>query len=255
MIDAGKHVLVEKPLATTVEDAEAITRAAQKKGVRFMTDFQNRWNPPFAHAKQLLDSGELGSPVSAYIRLSGGIGVVDRIPWSAQSGPQWFLGPHIVDLVRWLFGQEPKRVFATGRRGILSKKGFDIYDALQAQIVFPDAFATVETAWILPPTWPSLDFRMDILTTSGKLEINPIGDTISVAGERFRRPFITGQGNAFGKMLGFFREPILHFIDCVRDDSICVVDPEDGLAVTRTLVAIEESIESGKIVELHTEAE
>lgn len=250
MIQAGKHVVVEKPLATTVEDAEAITCAAKAKGVRLMTDFQNRWNPPFVHAKEVIASGELGHPVAAYIRLCNSIVVPERIPWSAQSGPQWFLGPHIVDLVRWLFQQEARQVFAVGRREILKNQGIDTYDVIQAQIIFDDAFATIETAWILPPSWPGLDFRMDFLGSRGKIEIEPTYQCISVGGRSYRMPFILGQQIAYGRMFGFFREPILHFLDCVRSDKPCLVEPEDGLAVTRIIAALERSIELGRVVDV-----
>lgn len=251
MIEAGKHLIVEKPLATTVDDAVAITRAAKERGIRFMTDFQNRWNPPFIHAKQLLDSGELGYPVSAYIRLCNHIMVTDWLSWAGRSGPQWFLGPHIVDMVRWLFGQTATKVFASGRREILAQqRGADTYDAIQAQIVFEDAFATVETAWVLPPSWPGLDFRMDLLCSKGKIALEPTACGISVAGDSFKWPFIAGRQEAYGRMFGFFREPILHFLDCVRYDKPCLVDPDDGLAVTRIIVAIEKSLQSGEVVEV-----
>src|SRR5437773_84043 len=66
--EAGKHILVEKPIATTVEDAEAIVNAAKKAGVKLMVDFHNRVNPPFANAKQSIQSGELGKPAYIYAR-------------------------------------------------------------------------------------------------------------------------------------------------------------------------------------------
>jgi len=250
MIEAGKHVLVEKPLATTVQDADAITRAAEAKGIRLMTDFHNRWNPPFVHAKQVLDSGQLGHPVSAYIRLCNQITVTDRLSWSALSGPQWFLGPHIVDMVRWLFGQEARQVFASGRREILKARGVDTYDAIHAQVIFDDAFATVEVAWILPPSWPGLDFRMDFLGSKGKIEVEPSPQCIAVGGERFQWPFILGQQPADDRTVGFFREPILHFIDCIRHDKPCRVAPGDGLMVTRIIVAIEKSLQSKAVVQV-----
>ncbi len=250
VIAAGKHVLVEKPLATTLDDAEAITQAAEKKGVRLMTDFQNRWNPPFMHAKQVIESGEVGYPVSAYIRLCNSLIITERLSWTAKSGPQWFLGPHIVDLVRWLFHQEVRRVYATGRRQILKGMGIDTYDAIQAQLIFDDSFATVETAWILPRSWPGLDFRMDFLGSNGKIEVEPTHQCISVGGDKFRMPFILGQQVAFGQMFGFFREPILHFVDCIRNDKPFLVDPQDGLVITRIVVAIEESLKSGKMVDI-----
>lgn len=251
MIDAGKDLLIEKPLATTIEDAEAITNAAKKRGIRMMTDFQNRWNPTFVQAKMALESGELGFPVSAYTCLSNSIQINEWLSWTAKSGPQWFLGPHIVDLVRWLFGQEAKKVFAVGRREILKGIGFDTYDAYQAQIIFEDAFATVESSWIVPPTWPGLDFRMEMQTSKGKLRLEPTapGFTIST-NTQFKWPFIGGRQDAYGKMFGFFREPILHFIDCVREDAPCLVDIEDGLKVTKIICAIEESIQTGQVVDI-----
>ncbi|MCJ7700804.1 MAG: Gfo/Idh/MocA family oxidoreductase, partial [Anaerolineales bacterium] len=126
MIDAGKHLIIEKPLATNLEEAQIITNKATEKGIRFMTDFQNRWNPYLIHAKQMIENGNMGVPVSAYARLSNSIMITEWLSWADKSGPQWFLGPHILDLVRWLFGQEVKKVFATGSRGILKEqRGID----------------------------------------------------------------------------------------------------------------------------------
>lgn len=250
MIEAGKHLIVEKPLATTLEEAEQITRAAKEKGIRLMTDFQNRWNPPFIHAKQVIESGEVGKPVSAYIRLANSIKINEWLSWTAKSGPQWFLFPHTVDMIRWLFQQEATKVFATGRRKTLKSQGIDTYDAIQAQVIFEDAFATFETAWILPPSWPGLDFRMDFLGENGKIMVEPTYQNIAVGGNTFSWPFISGRQDAFGHMFGFFREPLLHFLDCIRKDLPCLIDADDGLEVTRIIVAIEKSLSTGEIVEI-----
>jgi predicted dehydrogenase len=252
VIEAGKNLIVEKPLATNIEDAQAITDAVKRKGVKFMTDFQNRWNAPFIQAKQNLESGKYGEPVSAYIRLANSIMITKWLSWSAKSGPQWFLGPHIVDLVCWLYNQKPIKVFATGKRKVLKSIGYDTYDALQAQIIFKDSFATIDTSWIVPKNWPSLDFRMDILTTNGKMELEPTFNGISMcADEGYQIPFIGGRQDGFDRMFGFFKEPILHFIDHVVKDIPCLVGVEDGLINTKIVVAIEKSIESGKIIELN----
>ncbi len=250
MIAVGKDLLVEKPLATNVADAEAITQAAKDKGIRLMTDFQNRWNPPLMAAKQAIENGTMGRPVSAYARLCNSLMITKWLPWSGSSGPQWFLGPHIIDLVRWLFCQEVKSVYAVGHRGILKERGFDTYDAVQAHLQFEDAFATIDTAWILPPSWPGLDFRLDFLGSEGKIELEPTQHGVAIAAGSFQTPFIGGRQDMYSHMFGFFREPILHFVDCVRNDTPCLVDPADGLAITRIIVAIENSIATGKVVEL-----
>ena len=250
MIDAKKDVLIEKPLATNIADATAIVNEVKKMGVRMATDFQNRWNPPFVEAKKAIEGGALGYPVSAYVRLCNSIQINQWLSWTAKSGPQWFLCPHIVDLVRWLFQQETVKVFASGRREILKKIGVDTYNAIQAQLVFPNAFATIETAWILPASWPGLDFRADILCSNGKIMIEPNNQCIAISGAKYDLPFISGRQEAYGKMFGFFLEPLVEFLDCVRKDKPYLVNVEDGLEVTRTIVAIEKSLESGSVVDV-----
>jgi predicted dehydrogenase len=250
MIEAGKDLIIEKPLATNVKDAKDITIAAKQKGIRFMTDFQNRWNPPFVEAKQSILSGSLGNVVSAYIRLSNHKMITQWLSWTAQSGPQWFLGPHIVDLIRWLFGMEVRKVFASGSRGILAEeKGVDTWDSIQAQLIFDNAFATVDMSWIIPPSWPGLDFYFDLLGSEGKFQSEPT-KSLSISTDQFKWPFISGRQDANGVMYGFFREPLLHFLDCVREDKPCLVAPDDGLVVTQIICAIEESLLSGKPVEI-----
>lgn len=251
MIEHGKNVLIEKPLATTVEDAEAITSAARAKGVRMMCDFQNRWNPPFIAAKQRIESGSIGKPVSAYARLANSILIKEWLTWAAQSGPQWFLAPHIIDLVCWLFDQKAVKVYANARREVLKKDGFDTYDAIQAQIVFEDAFATIDVSWIVPSSWPNLDFCMDMQSTKGKLRIEPTCNGIGIGSpDGYQEPFIAGRLDYFNHMFGFFREPILHFVDCVRNDKPCIVDIDDGLINTKIIVAIEKSIETKQIIDI-----
>ena len=66
----GKHILIEKPLATTVEDAVAINEEVEKAGIIFMVDFHNRWNPAFINAKDSINKGEIGEPSLIYIRHS-----------------------------------------------------------------------------------------------------------------------------------------------------------------------------------------
>ena len=114
---AGKHLLIEKPLATTVEDAEAIALAVDQAGVSAMVDFHNRYHPALLATKTRLDSGEMGRPQVLYARLSDRIEVATEwLSWAGRSGPEWFLGPHLVDLACWLFGKTPLRVFADARK-------------------------------------------------------------------------------------------------------------------------------------------
>jgi predicted dehydrogenase len=100
---AGKHLLLEKPLATTEADCLAIIQAAEAAGVLLFVDFHNRWSPLFQALKQALDAGELGEPQYITYRLNDTIWVpTELLPWAGQSTVAWFLGSHSLDTLLWL---------------------------------------------------------------------------------------------------------------------------------------------------------
>ena len=107
-VAAGKHVLIEKPLATTVADAVAIRAAVEQAGVKAMTLFNHRWAPAYWQAKERIASGDVGEPILAYARKNDTIFVpTEMIAWAAQTTPSWFLSSHDIDLVCWYFESEP----------------------------------------------------------------------------------------------------------------------------------------------------
>ena len=167
MLNAGKHVFVEKPLATSVAEAQQLVAAADQSGRIALVDFQNRWNPAFMGIKDSVSNGQLGSPVMGYARLSDSIAVAESwLSWAGQSGPEWFLFPHTIDIARWILGQEPVSVYALGKRGILSSRGIDCWDAIQALVEFESCFFTFETSWVVPAGSPARWTRASFFTAS-----------------------------------------------------------------------------------------
>jgi predicted dehydrogenase len=241
--EAGKHVLIEKPLATKTKECELIIRAMEKNKVRIMVDFHNRWNPPFASAKETIAAGQLGDLVSAYFRLTDVISVPTKmLSWSAKSSILWFLGSHTVDTLRWLFKDEVKRVFAVSRSGILKAQGIDVADVYQAILEFRQGgIATIENNWIVPNTQPFVnDFKFNMLGSKGMISIDLSNNQ---AYERFLEnqadhPDIFVKPVIHGKPMGFAHESIRSFIDCLAGDVPFVVDAYDGLEVTKVIEAI-----------------
>lgn len=251
LIGAGKHLLMEKPLTTDVAEGEQLVAAAREAGVKLMVNFSNRWNPKFLAARGAIDSGRLGEFVMGYSRLSNTISVpTGMLAWATQSGPEWFLFPHTIDVVRWVIGQEITRVYATGRKGTLTALGIDAYDAIQAIVHFANgAFVTFETCWIIPNSWPSVvDSTMTLFGTDGRMEIDQNDQGITLASDRFETGAPYGKYDRHGTAQGFYLEGIRHFVDCLADDRDPVVTGEDGLAVTRAIAAIRESIGTGNCV-------
>jgi predicted dehydrogenase len=252
MIRAGKHLLIEKPIATRTSEAVRILEAAGKAGVRVMVDFHNRFSAPFLAAKAEIDGGSLGTVVSGFARLSNKAEVpLKWLSWAGRSGPQWFLLPHVVDLVRWLTGEEAREVFAIGTTGVLKAKGVDAYDTVQALVRLERGSVQFDTSWILPEGWPAnIDFRVELMGTKGTLAVDATHQLLQVAGQALRYPFTTGSLDAHGETTGFFHLPIRHFVDCLLDDRPFASTGEDGLAATRVIEAMERSIRTGKPVTL-----
>ncbi|MDE3761380.1 HAD-IA family hydrolase [Sinorhizobium meliloti] len=238
-LHAGKHVLIEKPIATTVSDAKAILAAEQKGGGMLMVDFHARWHPLFMGAKSYAESGKLGKSVMGYARLSDTIWVPTKmLGWGARSGPEWFLMPHMMDVVRWLIQEEPREVYAKGSRGVLKGRGIDCFDTIQSMITFEnDAVFTLESSWILPESYSNVvDQRLTLYGTEGGLDLRN-EPNLWVYTDKFHTPFSSETLTRYGKAWGFQYEPIRYFVDCVA----ARIRPEatgfDGLVVTAMIEA------------------
>jgi predicted dehydrogenase len=252
LLEAGKHVIVEKPLATTVADAKAMVATAAKAGTKFMVDFHARWHPLFMGAKSYVEKGELGEPVMAYARLSDTIHVpTEMLGWGGRSGPEWFLFPHTMDVVRWLIERDPVEVYSKGHRGVLAAKGIDCWDAIQALVEFEGrAFCTFEASWIVPNSYTNVvDNRLTLYGTEGGLELRN-EPNLWVFTDRFHTPFSSESITRYGKVSGYQYEPIRYFVDCVADDIAPEATGQDGLMVTALIEATLMSLRDGAPVRI-----
>jgi predicted dehydrogenase len=173
---AGAHVLVEKPMATTVEDARAMHDAARDAGRLLQVDFHKRYDPYHRQLRQAIRDGRFGRPQYAYAWVENQIVVPTEMlrPWSAQSSPFWFLGVHMVDLLRWLMGGEAVQVTASGVKRVLAGMGIDTWDSLSARVELDTgAFFTVDSSWVLPRTFESvIDQGLRFVGDQGSVEID-----------------------------------------------------------------------------------
>ena len=255
--EAGKHILVEKPLATTVEDAEAILRAADAAGVKLMVDFQNRVNPAFVATRKAVLDGDLGELKYIYARLSNTTFVpTQMLPWASKSSALWFLASHTLDMSCWLLEDRPKRVYAVSRSGVLRELGIDTQDFHIAIVEFErGVVVTLENSWILPESEPNVfNFKMELLGSEGVMHINTSDHRMV---EKFTRhdtslPDVLGLSAEINtiRLNGFVLEAIARFVDAVVDDAPVLASGAEAALVTRVLAAAEESARAGQPVEL-----
>jgi predicted dehydrogenase len=249
--EAGRHVLIEKPLATSAADAEAILAAVRAAGVHAMTLFNQRWLPAYWQAKQELARPEAGQPIMAYARKNDTLHVpTEMISWADRSSPSWFLSSHDVDLVTWFFDAPPVEVYATAVHRVLVGRGVDTPDAVQAQVRFADgAVATFESSWAVPLGYPTVvESFVEVLTTERHVHIDRKVEQLEIATpERMLYPR-TGGARIAGRGVGPAASAVRHFIDVVADGVAPIIPLEHSVEVTRLLDAIERSYRSGRPV-------
>lgn len=156
---AGKHVLCEKPMALSLEQADAMIEATEQAGVAFMVGHTLRFWPEYVAIKDLVSRGELGKPVAvAATRL----GTAPTWSWD-----RWLLDPergggavpdlhiHDIDYIAWLLGK-PRSVMA---RGVRSANG--CWDHVFTTLDYGDGVAAfAEGTFLVPPSFPfTMTFR------------------------------------------------------------------------------------------------
>jgi len=244
--EAGKHILLEKPLATTLEDMESIVKAVKKNKVKIMIDFHNRWNPPFVIAKETIAEGKLGQLISAYFRLNDTIFVpTEMLPWAAKSSILWFLGSHVIDTLRWILSDEIDRVYSVSRSEVLIKKGINVPDIFQTILEFKKGvIASIENNWVVPNTNPNVnDFKFNILGSKGMISMDLSNNQ---AIERYFQygsdhPDLLVKPTIYGKPMGFAHESIRYFVESITKGKELFPNLEDGINNTKVILAIMES--------------
>ena len=168
----GVHVLCEKPLATNLEDAQAILNACSNAGVLLMTAFPMRFSAPIVQLKQQLDSGALGRLYCLNTTNQG------RMPIHERS---WFVDPelagggavmdhtvHLADIMRWCLNSEVVEVYAQTNH-ILYAEMVEVETAGLLMLTFDNGvFATIDCSWNKPfnyPTWGGL--TMELISQRG----------------------------------------------------------------------------------------
>ena len=253
---ADKHVLTEKPLATTLNEANVVAAAAAKSKGKLMIDFHNRVNPAVVQLRDAVASGEIGRPVHGSSRLSNTTFVpLEMLSWASKSSALWFLGSHVVDAWRFVLSDEVKRVYAVSREGVLAGRGVATKDVHVSILEFAKgAVITMENSWLLSPDNPMVfDFKLELVGDMGQIQADPShnGAVRRMTGKGLKYSDLLGVApTGEGRIGGFVLELIARFVDAVADDAPLLADASDGLANTRALAAIEQSAASGQPVAL-----
>ena len=249
---AGKSVFLEKPMAATVADCRAIVQAAHAATGKFMVGHICRFNPRYAHAKQLIDDGVVGEIVSMYARRNLPRWVVTDI--LNKIGPISGDGVHDTDLMLWYHGGQVVSAYAQ-TKNVTGKK----YPDLGWTMYKFDNGATgvLEDVWFLPEkTAMQIDERMEIIGTKGSIHIHDTHPNLSFVDDQgWHSPDTTYWPSLHGVRSGALRAELEYFVNCIlRNETPQISTPEDSLAAVEACLAAEQSAATGQIIYLNEAA-
>lgn len=269
-MEAGKHVIVEKPMDLTVEGCEEMIRVARKNNVLLFVDFHKRYDPMHQKARELILEEKLGKIQYGYAYMEDKIVVPrDWFPkWAANSTPFWFIGVHQVDMLRWSLNSEVSKVSGHGFKGKLQSLNIDTYDSVHAQLEFENgAVFSVDISWILPDNFEAVvNQGVRFIGSEGILELDTqdrgfrgcLGsDSTQTYNVNSYHRSKTTRGVYHHS--GYFIAPIKDFLCLVNFlmnggslEEIPEDYPtgEDGLEATRIALAVHQSIEQGRPIAL-----
>ncbi|MCK4284028.1 MAG: Gfo/Idh/MocA family oxidoreductase [Candidatus Brocadiae bacterium] len=246
---AGKHVFVEKPMATSVADCDQMIHAARAGGVKFMVGHILRFDPRYWQAHERIVSGGIGKLVHMYARRNNPRRACERA--FGRTTPVFWLGSHDIDMFLWCAGSEAKAVYAQQNTQLLSDE--EGPDSVLAVITFANGIiAALQTSWILPDGMPSdLDAAFEAVGTEGCIKLDASLDGLSVygpAGIEYPRSMY---GAAVKESVtGVLCHEVRHFARCVIEDTEPLVSPEEGREVVRVACAMHRSASTGSVIQL-----
>ena len=237
--NAGKHILVEKPIASTIKDGEEMIAAAKENNVKLMVGFTLRFVPHYVQAREIIRSGKLGKIISVYSRRLNVITQADRL--GGRIGVLHFLGIHDFDLIHWLLGVEPTQVYSAESTSV--EKRFPQENETFNTFKFADGtLVCAHIGWNLTTAHPGgRDFKLTVIGDKGSLDID-----LASQGLQFYSEF----GSKFPSTAPGLDLEDKAFIDCVLDDKEVPVSGEDGIIALKMVLAALESIEKDMPVKI-----
>ncbi|MEQ8699716.1 MAG: Gfo/Idh/MocA family oxidoreductase [Bauldia litoralis] len=247
-LKAGKHVFLEKPMASTVADCARIMEAAKDAKGILQIGHICRFNPRYRAAKEAIDAGRIGKIVSMSSRRN--------IPaaWTPtilnKIGPIVGDAIHDTDLMLWFTGD---RVVSTYAQTV-DVRGLKHPDIGQTMYRFAGgASATLETVWCMPEKTPyDIDERMNIVGTEGFIQIQDTFPNLGIAdADKFGSPDTTYWPMFEGVRGGALREELSYFTKCaLAGEKPAIGTPEDAMAALEATLAAEESARTGEVVKI-----
>ena len=253
----GKHIVVEKPMALTLDDADAMIEACDAAGIKLFVVKQNRFNVPVVKLREALETGRFGKLVLGTVRVRWcrTQAYYDQDPWRGtwayDGGILSNQASHHVDLLEWMMG-DVASVFAKSATALVDIEAEDT--AVVVLRFRSGALGIIEATTAARPR--DLEGSISILGEQGTVEIG--GFAVNEMKTWQFEPTQPGDDEVMARysvnppnVYGFGHQAYYeHVVDCIRGDRRQLVDGLEGRRSLELISAIYESVETGKEVSL-----
>ncbi len=246
-LSAGKHILVEKPLASSTVLAQDIVEAGEQAGKVVMTGHTFLYNPAVEAVREIIASGELGKIY--YINCTR----VNLGLYQPDVNVVWDLAPHDISILMHILGQEPQSASARGGQFVKH----DTYDVAYLSLFFADGvMADIRVSWLDPNkirqitvvgskkmlVYDDIEPKDKVKIFDKGVEIQPYTDTLEEFHLAYRYGEVTTYPLAWHEPLRLECE---QFLECIAHQTSPCSDGWLGLRVVQTLEAAQHSLNNG----------
>lgn len=253
-LDSGKHVLLEKPIALSLDEADDLIETAERNGLKFTIAYSQRFNAKQALAKRSIMDGSIGDPTSILVSRHIGRNLGAKIGNRIKLSPAAMEATHDIDFAMWcLEPRRPVRVYSQNSWGVRQDLGLP--DGQLTVITMDDGVVvTINAGMSLPNHYPNASTTwIEVIGTDGSVFADDSHRDIVVntvdSGIQF--PLSTMPGEAVGQMYaGPMERETIHFLEAVLYDRPVMVEPRLARMTMEVYMAADLSADVNELVEL-----
>ena len=259
-LKAGKHVLVEKPIAPGPEETDEAIALADAHGVQLSVGYTRRFDPKYAFVNAAIKRGQIGDPVTCLVSRNITREIGAKIKGRSRMSPAAMGGTHSIDFLLWcLQPRLPVRVYSQ-QSGKLFSQVSDTPDHQWIMVTMDDGTTiSAGSGWVLPLGYPQYSQSwIEVIGTEGALTVDDTHRdiTLNTVAEGIRYPLSSMPGEPVDHVFaGAMVDETIHFVEAIAHGRQALVTAREARLVMDVTMAADLSAETGQVVELPIRAD